>query len=816
MKRVLKWLAYILLGLATSSLIAVIVIQHYKKEILANVNGRLMESVNGDINIGDYYITVFHNFPNISITLKDFYLHGPAYQKYHRAFLKAQRVDINVEPFKLFSNQISLKSLDIENGEIFIFRTTSGYTNLEVFKLEKKTDSSSPEKQLLLDLKKINLKNVQVTYQDSLKRKNFGVHFIATENSITSKDSIIVFHIGGEMKFDGLLLNALKGSYLKSKGVNADLNLELDPSHENLLISTSSLIFEKSSVNLSGAFQLVAPGLFQLDIQSDKLAYDEGLSILPDSLAKKLIKYQIEKPVKLKIIVQGVLEPGAKPAVDVMFSFQNSKVTTGKIVMENMSMEGIFINHLDSTLRNDDHNSQLHFTSMRGLVDNLPVDAVVTLTDLVDPTLHLKATFNVALKRLNDLLDTAKIKMTAGHFVSTFSYSGKLKEYLDETKTHYEGKLSGEAKISKGSLQYFPKKITIDHINAKFGFTEKEFEINDLGLRLNKNRVSVKGFITDFVPFFTNPESTGKVNLAITSPRMDISGLLQSRKIVKSKVAKAASKKKIADLLEKLNDALEFNLDFHVNQFINKKFKASHVKGRLILANNKFIIKNAMMDFAGGKVELNLRLTNLQRSINPFRLNAKLRNVEIKEFFYSFDNFNQTTFRHDHVEGKLSLDVNLGAEVNDKLEVLTPHLEAVANFKIQNGRLRDFEPMQRLSNFLFKGRDFSDVQFGEINSNISMTATRMNISRMEIESTALTMFIEGRYDLKDSSDLSIQIPLSNLKKRDQDFAPENIGNDSKAGPSVFLRVRPDKNGKTIITYDPFKKFRKKKKNSDAT
>ncbi len=43
--------------------------------------------------------------------------------------------------------------------------------------------------------------------------------------------------------------------------------------------------------------------------------------------------------------------------------------------------------------------------------------------------------------------------------------------------------------------------------------------------------------------------------------------------------------------------------------------------------------------------------------------------------------------------------------------------------------------MQRLSNFLLKGRDFSDVQFGEITSDINMSGTQMHVSRMEVEST---------------------------------------------------------------------------------
>lgn len=188
----------------------------------------------------------------------------------------------------------------------------------------------------------------------------------------------------------------------------------------------------------------------------------------------------------------------------------------------------------------------------------------------------------------------------------------------------------------------------------------------------------------------------------------------------------------------------------------------------------------------------------------------------MKQFFYCFNDFNQSTFRHEHVDGKLSLDLNLRSELNDKFELQTANLLAKATFSIRDGSLKNFEPMQRLSNFLLKGRDFTDVQFSDISTQIEMHGTAVTVSRMEIESTVLTMFIEGTYDLKENSDLSIQVPLSNLKKRDQDIAPENIGVDAKVGASVYLRVKPDKNGKTSISYDPFKKLRKKKKAEKTT
>lgn len=812
MKKLLKWLGYFLVSVVAILLIATALLFSYKKEILASINTQLKEKINGDINIGDIHITILHHFPNVSIVLEDIYVHGPEYEKYRHPFLQAEWIDVNVELFKLLNKEISIKSIYVEKGEFFVFRAYDGYTNLRVFKKMRVPSSSGLEKLQLPDLAELNLNDVKITYVDSLRKKTFGVNFIRTRNSISTKDSSTVIHVNGRMIFDRLMLNAAKGSFLKNKNVVADFNLELDPSQQHILVKPSVMQFEKSTVRLSGLFTLAQPGQFELEISSDKMDYAEGLTILNDSLVKTLQRFQIEQPVRIAVRMKGAIQPGVKPAVALTFSIVNSKVTTPRLNMEEMTIQGSFMNHLNPDLPNDAQNSQLYFASMKGLANNLPVEAEVTLTDLRDPALKLKAVFNVDLKNLNASIDTTKIRMIEGRFVSTFTYSGKLKEYLDESRAKYEGKLLGKATISGGKVDYIERKIKIEKLNATFDFTEKNFDVPELKLLVNNNFLTINGSMTDFIPFFTSPEQSCKVKLNIVSPHIDLSGFAQQRQITRSKSAKAASKRRVSDLVEKLNEILEFDLNFRINEFVNKNFRATQLKGNLVLADNVFILKNAGMDFAKGKVGLNVKVTNLQKKISPIHLTTKMKDVDLKEFFFAFNNFNQNIFSHQHVDGKLSLDLDMRAQIDDKLDFISKDLDGVATFTISDGRLKNFEPMQRLSNFLLKGRDFSDVQFGEINSNINMAGTQMNVSRMEVQSTVITMFIEGRYDLKDSSDLSIQVPLSNLKKRDQDFPPENVGVDSKVGPSVFLRVKPDKNGKTTISYDPFKKFRKKKKN----
>jgi hypothetical protein len=83
---------------------------------------------------------------------------------------------------------------------------------------------------------------------------------------------------------------------------------------------------------------------------------------------------------------------------------------------------------------------------------------------------------------------------------------------------------------------------------------------------------------------------------------------------------------------------------------------------------------------------------------------------------------------------------------------------------------------------------------------------------MEIQSTAFLLFVEGIYDLRTGPDLSLQVPLSNLKKdRNAAIPPDKKGNDGKAGLSLRLRVRKGDDGKVKISWDPFRKALKKKK-----
>ena len=84
---------------------------------------------------------------------------------------------------------------------------------------------------------------------------------------------------------------------------------------------------------------------------------------------------------------------------------------------------------------------------------------------------------------------------------------------------------------------------------------------------------------------------------------------------------------------------------------------------------------------------------------------------------------------------------------------------------------------------------------------------------MEIRSSVLSMFVNGMYNLKTGPDLSVQVPLSNLKAS-KDSVLLNKGIHSRTGVSARLWVRRGEDGKLEVSWDPFNKANKEMKENE--
>ncbi|MEJ0057071.1 MAG: AsmA family protein [Bacteroidota bacterium] len=424
MARLLRWILYSIAFLVLLVVIGYAVAQRYRPAILETINQELKSNVNGDVQIGYLDFTIFEQFPNFSIALGKIYLRGPQYEKYHKDFFTAEKIYIHINPTRLFQGAISLKSISIRNGNVFIFRDSKGYTNMDIVKKQEddpaKVKSSTPS----LELENILFENTRITYVDTLKNKSYDITFIKTTVEIEPVDSSQQISLNGKMLFGGITFNTKRGGYLSDTPARAKIDLLINPSKQQMIINPSELQFAKSKVTLSGRFDFAAPGDFSLSIESRDINYAEGLTLVTRSLGEKLSKFQFDGPIDLKVNLVGKLTPGDEPKVDITYASNGNHFTTGKLDVRELSFAGSFTNHIDSLKPFDDINSGIFLETVSGKLADVSVNANLSITDLTDPRLVLSSKNHMKLVDINHETDTSHLKLLGGTLAASIEYSG--------------------------------------------------------------------------------------------------------------------------------------------------------------------------------------------------------------------------------------------------------------------------------------------------------------------------------------------------------------------------------------------------------
>lgn len=255
---------------------------------------------------------------------------------------------------------------------------------------------------------------------------------------------------------------------------------------------------------------------------------------------------------------------------------------------------------------------------------------------------------------------------------------------------------------------------------------------------------------------------------------------------------------------------MEADIQLSADKVTSGRFTASKISGHVILADEFIKFQNINMITSGGTFALNGSVTNLQSAPYKMSISTSISNADISSLFYSFNNFNQDVVTNENVKGKISSKAEFHALLRKDNSIDPKSMKGRVTFSIKKGSLDNMKGLEKISEFAFKNRDFSHIEFALLKDTITIKGPSITMTRMQILSSVVTIYAEGTYGFQGGTDMSVQVPLSNLKKREKDIKDVKISDDTKLGPSIFLRIRDNSDGKIQIAYDPFKDYYKEK------
>jgi hypothetical protein len=616
------------------------------------------------------------------------------------------------------------------------------------------------------------------------RHKFFDLEFHRLECGIDEDDRAWTIDTRVDALVKSFAFNVEKGSFIKDKRLTGRFTLVYNPGSKIVQFDKAPLRIDNHPFTLTGRFfPDVKPDPFVLHIHTTNIPYRQATALLTPLIQQKLDLYEVDKPVTIDATLDAGSADDPTPQITVQMNHE----------------------------KRQDENSAIRLMAFRGNFLNIPVQSdSVVITDLKNPVMHCNIHASFGLDRLNELLGSRSIQFRKGSCTADLQFKGPLKEG-DTTSAVLNGGLS----IDSGALSYVPYDFELSACTGKIRFKDQDLIFDQLAARTGDSRISLKGVIKNITPIISRPPRNVAMDFTLSSPLLDLEDLtpVLGRPKGEAPVSRKVSGHPFGQSASRLDELLResaIHLQIDAPEVRYQHFTGARAAADLLFQNNEVTLKQMQLTQDGGSLTLNGTLRRPSGGGNTLTFHSHIEQVDVHKLFAAFNDFGQEAISNKNLKGRLTADVEMTGRLTDKAKIIKNSLKGSIGFTLKGGQLIDYEPMQKVHETVLKNRDLSEIHFAEIKNQLDLDTTTLTIHRMEIQSTAFTLFVEGTYDMKAGPDLSLQVPLSNLKKnRNTEIPPESKGNDGKAGLSLRLRARRGDDGKMKISWDPFKKALKK-------
>ncbi|TDE13771.1 AsmA-like C-terminal region-containing protein [Dyadobacter psychrotolerans] len=788
--------------------------------LFRKVQEAVNENLNGNLEIGDFKFRPFSGGFGLNFTLANVKITDTLYSVHKTAFLDIELIHAALDFNGFYKGDIKIKNLVLQNGSMRMFVRKDGYSNLSIFKssdsTKKDKSKSGTNDGLVNKFGHVRFINFAVSFLDSTTGKGYGAVFHDASNHVTITDTTTNASFAGSIYFNGLIFKPEKGGFLMKQETNMNLTLAYDSNEKRLTVYPS--VLENSAhdkISISGIFDFAdTVKTFQLNFEAKKIAVDNALPLLPKVIRQQIDSIGIHTLVDTEVRIVGELSP-RKPRVNLHFKTDPFQYDLPVGSLRKVVAEGYYTNQGDTLKTPGPQNARLSAPDVHGFFETIPFKLKLVVNNFINPSANLDGKITGDSTNLDQLLDPSRYRFKNGKAQIDFHFAGSLKKFYDQKRDRFNGKINGKVSLQNISMEYLPRQVSLKKINGELAFNEQAFVFPDLSFSDGQNMLFVQGKVMDLIPYLFGSPKPLRANVNINIPTWKLNWLetlLAPRTNVTSQKKK---KLKLADLLDDAIDKIEIIAKLNSAQMKYKKFAASDVKGEFTVKNNSMRIEYFVMKaFKGARVRVSGEMDNSGSNPLPhLALRGKVTNADVQTLFNSFNNFGQQTITDQNLKGRLSTEFNFESRLSNNVKIVPASMRGQLHINLTNGYINNFEPFLKMKKLVFKKRNFESVQFAPITTNFRLNGQEIEIEPMEIESNVVTLFIDGVYSFAKKTDINIEIPLSNLKKRDSTYVLDPNNPEKREGSKIFLKAI-DENGEVNIKLAFRKKDRKDKKDKE--
>jgi hypothetical protein len=763
--------------------------------------GRSDMTINGKVKSIFYFFNRLNEKASLDWSLTSDRLHVEDFSSYFGANVKSDKAE----------KKKSDSSMPVSE---YISKITSADYNisLKVNKLTYKKivvdslDAGVVIKNQTVQFNNVSMHHFGLSIDEGAKHKYYGLRVNKLDCNVLEKEKSpeLAFDLNADCIIQSMTFNQAKGSFLENKSLKGRFRILFNKDSKELGFDKIQMSIDQQPFILTGKFFFAREGTpFLLSWDTKNISFRKAASFLSPNLQKTLEPYDVENSIASLTGSLDNSEPQyTTPLIHLRMNVENRNVKSPFISVGQASFSATFNNEALRFRGHEDSNTVIHFSSFHGNWENLNflADSVV-LTNLIHPRIKMHVISDFKLDALNSWLKENEMTFTKGTGKVDMAYSGSLEKHYDSSRL-----LTGTIALANADLHYAPRNLKFSPVSGVIRFTGRDMMIENLVLHSGGSDLTMNGNLRSIFYFINHRNEKYSLDWTITSNRLnldDFNGFLKPlAKTTKEENTNSTPATTVSAYMNQVTSS-NFNINLKANQVIYKKFIVDSLRAAIILQENFVNLKNVVLKHDKGIMKFQGFLKN-DTNFNSFALETHMSNINVSSLFYVFNNFGFTSITDKNISGSLNANITMEGNLTPGAQLITDDFKSSINFNLKNGQLVNFPPFAQIHQKFLKKRNLSDVRFADLHDSVEVRGENITIKRMEISSSVLTMFVNGIYNIKTGPDMSIQVPLSNLKAN-KDSVIINKGDKYKPGVSIRLRLRRGTDGKLDVSWDPFDK-----------
>ena len=768
-----------------------------KAAFLKQITGQLNERLNGTITIADMEPSLLKSFPNVSIALKKVVLQDSLWQQHRHSLLDVNYIFVRVNTLSLLRKHVNVSEVTLQDGAIFLYTDTTGYSNSYVLqgKSETKKKSSSTKD---ANVKQFTLRNISFIIDNRQKFKLFHLDIRKLDGKLHASDSSIQFTMLSDIYSKSFAFNTNKGSYLKDKKLELNLSVIYNKRTKILNIPQQEIKIDDHPVLIAGQFGFgEKPPPFKLKINANQVLLHDAASWLSPNISTKLNNITLTKPLDAEADLAGHMKYRDTPRVLITWKTTNNVLVSNMGEWTNCSFTGRFNNEVLPGQGHTDENSAVNVFGLTATLAGVPLRAdTIRVVNLKQPLLrgHFRSEF--PLTNLNGSSEGSPVLFKEGTANADLYYTGPV---LSSDPT--PSSLQGVVQVKKGAFNYIPRNLSFHDANATLRFTGQDLLLENVHIQSEKSNLQMDGVVKNLLNlYFTTPDKIA-LTWNIRSQMVDLNefkSFLAPRR--EAKQSRGQQKAKIGRVSRQLDVVLassNVKMQVQLDKITYQRFTAQNVKAVLELTNTDILLKQISLQHAGGSMQLAGKM-HQQGNNNNFQMNATVSNVHISQLFYAFNNFGLASLKSDNLRGNVSAKVNLRGNVLDNGTLGKHSLFGTINFNLKNGALINFGPLADIGNFAFRKRRLDSITLNNLAGTFQVEGNKVIIPPMRIASSAINIDVKGVYGIDEGTNINLDIPLRNPARDSVVTDDGEKRKRSRKGIVLHLRAVSEKDGKVKI------------------